>query len=654
MLRSHHAMRSCVQSSAVVRNHFRSTGSGVSARVSARQLSNSSAPKDSKPPTTPATPARGANSGGGGGGGFLALPLLLLGATVGASYVVEQNESVEQMIQKYEVPFLLDGMDPIRKGLRSIGAGRAQESAPVPESSTEQQPDVDPYAIDEDSGKDLHDEALEELAEDLLAEIGSVEEQQKQVNKYEHSIAPEQVQEAKDLLQNLKHALHREAARTVQKPVSEPEPVPDAQAAPVEESKKVVTTKEKGAEVTRSESATVAVQVDESSVPSSKAKLLEARQNALEEVLGGMAKQTSALRDETERCLVHDLDGLDEKALRYRVAQLTTEFFERIKWEGLRQQQSLQQAEAVLAQKYGDLLSQQENELKLESERKLFELEKNLRHESSAEVEKLHIAQESRVHNALTQQEHELTSKFESDLNKETALLAKNLDEQHTLEVAMMKENHVKQMLETQQAIKATNSEISALTKVVDSEFGKVTVSASTHALAAAVLLAEDALVRSAPAGKAIDALKKLAAPEPLVAAVVNTLPSYAAKKGVPVLDDIKIRFIVVREEARKAALAPEGTNPILSQMIGNFLSFVSIKPTGNVQGDSVEAALSRIDYHLERNELNEALKETQSIRGYPRTLMSDWERMAHDRLVVDQAIRSLKAVSALRHLEIS
>jgi mitofilin len=83
-------------------------------------------------------------------------------------------------------------------------------------------------------------------------------------------------------------------------------------------------------------------------------------------------------------------------------------------------------------------------------------------------------------------------------------------------------------------------------------------------------------------------------------------------------------------------------------------LSFVSIKPTGNVQGDSVEAALSRIDYHLERNELNEALKETQSIRGYPRTLMSDWERMAHDRLVVDQAIRSLKAVSALRHLEIS
>mmetsp|Transcript_26952 Transcript_26952/g.45508 ORF Transcript_26952/g.45508 Transcript_26952/m.45508 type:complete len:491 (+) Transcript_26952:926-2398(+) len=490
-----------------------------------------------------------------------------------------------------------------------------------------------------------------------MTEVGQEQQEQQeqpQVNKYEYSIAPDQVNEASELLSCLNLALKREAAKSAQKSVAKP-PIPAAASAPREDKSPLVSQPQEEAFAVVTEEKTVAaVQVDESSLPSAKSKLLEARQNALEEVLDGMAKQTASLRDETEKSLVHDLDGLDEKALRYRVAQLTTEFFERIKWEGLRQQQALQQAEALLAQKYGDLLSQQKNSLQLEGERKLFELEKKLRQESSSEVESLHIAQESRVHNALTKQEQELTAQFETNLQNEKDLIAKTLDEQHTLEVAMMKETHVKQMLETQQAVKATSSEISALTKIVESELGKVAVSASTHSLAAAVLMAEDALVKAAPAGKAIAALKKLSASEPLVAAVVNTLPSSASKKGVPVLDDIKVRFIVVREEARKAALAPEGTNPILAQMIGNVLSFVSIKPSGNVQGDSVEAALSRIDYNLERNRLDEALKEVQSIRGYPRTLMSDWERMVHDRLVVDQAIRSLKTVSALRHLELS
>jgi mitofilin len=284
----------------------------------------------------------------------------------------------------------------------------------------------------------------------------------------------------------------------------------------------------------------------------------------------------------------------------------------------------------------------------------LFELEKKLRQESSSDMHDMQVAQETRVHNALSKQEHELTSQFETNLEKEKSSITQNMEEQHTLEMARVKEAQVKQMLETQKEIKHVSQEISALDKVVASELSKTAVSASTHALAAAVLMAEDVLVQSAPAGKVIAALQQLSAAEPLVAAVVQTLPASAARKGVPVLDDIKVRFLVVREEARKAALAPEGTNPILAQMIGNFLSFVSIKPSGNVEGESVEATLARIDYYLESNKLDLALRETKSIRGYPRTLMSDWERMVHDRLVVDQAIRSLKTVSALRHLELS
>lgn len=632
MLRSHQVMRNCVQY----------TRKSIQKRYIG-QVSKDDAPKDVKPLQPKWSPPPSA--GGGGGGKYIAL---LMGSALLATYVVEKYESAENVLKKYEIPYILEGMAPVRKGFRFIGIGRSsKESVQVPESGTkdDEGQSVDPYAIDEDHSKDLLDEALEDLAEDLLAEVGPLEEEEKQDQHGHEEVV------AKEYKQDHEHEQSGESEVVEKKVIDQNDDHSSVNNEGKADASEVCDNLHVIKEETKHASP---VQVAEPVVPTSRARLLEARQNALEEVLDGMAKQTSALRDETERCLVHDLDGLDEKALRYRVAQLTTEFFERIKWEGLRQQQALQQAEAVLAHKYGDLLSQQENELKLENERKLFELEKSLLQESSSEVQKLQIAQETRVHNALIQQEKDLTAKFNSDLEKEVNEVTKTIEEGHLLQVVMMRESHVKKLLETQQALMATNAEISALTKMVDTEFSKVAVSASTHALAAAVLMAEEVLVKSAPAGNAIAALKKFAASEPLLEAVVDTLPPSAAKKGVPVLDDIRVRFLVVREETRKAALAPEGTNPILAQMIGNVLSFVSVKPTGNVQGDSVEAALSRIDYHLERNDLDAALKETRSIGGYPRTLMSDWERMVHDRLIVDQAIRSLKTVSALRHLELS
>lgn len=80
---------------------------------------------------------------------------------------------------------------------------------------------------------------------------------------------------------------------------------------------------------------------------------LNVRVSTLDNVLSEVAKQTGELKNETERALFRDLEGLDEKALRYRIIQLSAEFFDRIKWEGLRQQQALREAEAIFAQKYG-------------------------------------------------------------------------------------------------------------------------------------------------------------------------------------------------------------------------------------------------------------------------------------------------------------
>jgi len=614
---------------------------------------NDIAPKAPKPPIIVSTPSPRRESSGGSRSGLILLPAFLIATSIGGSYLIEQNEQVETFLRTYNLQFLLDGAAPLRELLRKVGHGRpsSQEievdsdtSPPSPESSSdlkqEEQQVVDPYAVDEKkSAEELHTDALEDLAHDLLAHI------HEQERRNDFIIYPDQVDEARALLLRLSNALDREKAQKIQlsKPIVAPVPTQVPEASPKEE---VAPPVEVHNELNSSPSVVV--------VPGDHSKLLDVRRSALEEVLEGLAQQTQTLRSDTERSLALDLEHLDERALRYRIAQLTTEFFERIKWEGLRQQQALQQAEALLASRYSDLLTQQRNELVLESEKKVFELEKSLRVESQRALDDLHVAQESRLHKALVEQHDSLKTQFTQELEKVQTSITQALKEEHTHEVALIKEARVKSMIEVNQHLKATNGEIAAIRKFVDSEFDKVTVSTAAHALSAAVLIAEEALLKNAPAEEVIKSLQKFSASEPLVSAIVQTLPRTASKNGVPVLADIRLRFAVVREEARKAALAPEGTNPIVAQMIGNFLSFVSIKPTGNVSGESVEATLARIDFYLDLNRLDLALLETQNVRGYPRTLMTDWEVMLRDRLVVDQAIRSLKTVSALRHLELS
>lgn len=592
-------------------------------------------------------------------------PASLLVASLGATSAVEHNKNIENYIA-HNVPVLLDVVSPFRKAMRFMGLGRrVQDVPPLPEKEVSvPQEQQDPYVLQEDNvGKE--EETLQEIVDEMLADIHD-EAEASTAAKNEYSLRSDQVEEAKQLLKKLNATLvnemergaAKEKAGNVDRPTSE-------QSRKSENNQNVHSLNGDTSEHfhhPQDDKAKVDVMKQESKnnelgkPPQSddKSRMLEVRQNAMEEVLESMAKQTTALRDETERSLVRDLDGLDEKALRYRIAQLTTEFFERIKWEGLRQEESLRQAEATLSKRYSDLLSQQRSEVQLDYEKKLLELEKSLRKESSKTIEELQIAQETRVHNALVEQEQKLKSDYESRFAKEAENMTKKLHEDHNLEVAMLKKEHVSDMLKSQKDVKATNALVTEIHKVVESEFGKTTVSAGTHALSAAVLMAQEVLSQATPADKALSTLKKLSSDDAVVSAVVHSLPTSVSSKGVPVLSDIRDRFVVVREEARKAALAPEGTNPLFAQMIGNVLSFLSVKPSGNVQGDSVEAALSRIDYYLEKNQLDLALKETKSISGYPRTLMSDWERLVHDRLVVDQAVKALKTVSALRHLELS
>lgn len=87
-------------------------------------------------------------------------------------------------------------------------------------------------------------------------------------------------------------------------------------------------------------------------------------------------EQTNTFKRELEQSLLKDIENLDENALRIKIAQLSSEFFERTKWEGIRLHQSLRQLEADITRRYLDLLKEQRQELENEVKKALFAQEK--------------------------------------------------------------------------------------------------------------------------------------------------------------------------------------------------------------------------------------------------------------------------------------
>ena len=80
------------------------------------------------------------------------------------------------------------------------------------------------------------------------------------------------------------------------------------------------------------------------------------------------------------------------------------------------------------------------------------------------------------------------------------------------------------------------------------------------------------------------------------------------------------------------------------------MLAAISMAPTGMVAGPGAEETLSRAAYYLERGRIADTIKELDGVQGYAQVLMQDWKSLAHERLVVDQSIRVLKANAVIRH----
>jgi mitofilin len=380
---------------------------------------------------------------------------------------------------------------------------------------------------------------------------------------------------------------------------------------------------------------------------------------AVGQVLTNVSRNSIILRQELESVLLRDINNLDAPALRIRITQLVAELFERLSWESIRISQSVVQVEKEITEKYALMMQQQRKELEFEIEKILFAREKDFQLLLATRSQELETKYQSELSATVKSQAEGFQATLNKELEAQATKITTELIEQFNNHLANLHKQHQDHLLAVLPKVESLSAEVSTYHQIIDSTQRVIDQTVQLHDISTALLGLELLLTNqnntlSSTAGQSISSklqeLKTLSNSDTLISAIIDTIPQHVKDQGVLSANELLIRFQILHDEIRKVALAPQSPPPMIGQAIGSVLASISLKPKGNIQGSGIEETMARAYYQLERGKLPECLKELQEIQGYSKVLLKDWQELANDRLVVDQAILALKAESLVRH----
>ncbi|KAG0229257.1 mitochondrial inner membrane protein Mitofilin [Mortierella sp. GBAus27b] len=167
--------------------------------------------------------------------------------------------------------------------------------------------------------------------------------------------------------------------------------------------------------------------------------------------------------------------------------------------------------------------------------------------------------------------------------------------------------------------------------------------SARTHQLWCGIKALEKAYETGErrPFDRELARLKRLAETDKdaeVLKAVLASVPESVAAKGVDSVPELIERFEYVAGKVRQASLVPENGG-VLAHGMSAVLSKLMFKKHGLVPGNDVEAILARTEFYLVENDLEQAVRELNQLKGWCKRLAKDWIVAARTRVEVGQAI---------------
>lgn len=196
----------------------------------------------------------------------------------------------------------------------------------------------------------------------------------------------------------------------------------------------------------------------------------------------------------------------------------------------------------------------------------------------------------------------------------------------------------------TDTALASVSSEVTALRQRLDELSARLTELGQRQdgraAASAAIALASGALNRAIRAGTGF--AEELA----VVADYASDRPELevlkgAAARGIATMSELRERYGAMSRDVLAADAAAD-TPGLLGDLMARMQQVVTVRPVGEVAGDSTAAVLARGEARLAEGDLSSAVDELQALDGAAAEAAAAWLEAARQRLAVTEAAQRL------------
>jgi hypothetical protein len=152
------------------------------------------------------------------------------------------------------------------------------------------------------------------------------------------------------------------------------------------------------------------------------------------------------------------------------------------------------------------------------------------------------------------------------------------------------------------------------------------------RAIASAALKA--AIDRGGPFLTELDTLSKVTPDDPAIA----SLQSFAAT-GVPSRSELMQKFPDVANAMLSAINQPDPNQGIMERLTESAFSLVKVRPVGNIEGETPEAQIARMENKLRNGDLQGAALEWNGLPDAAKTASADYKKSLDARIEVENLV---------------
>eukprot|EP00053_Salpingoeca_punica_P012212 m.109375 g.109375 ORF g.109375 m.109375 type:complete len:527 (+) comp15889_c0_seq1:41-1621(+) len=324
-----------------------------------------------------------------------------------------------------------------------------------------------------------------------------------------------------------------------------------------------------------------------------------------------------------------------------RIQELEKQLEDHLEHEVQRLQSLLAQQREHDAGEHAKLLDSERERLKKQWHDEVVALRKDFEQTLSSAIENERYASTLQLqqHLFVVAQENQRT--LEEQLSKQAKKIWELSEAERKTQLTRDRVSNVKMLEEMNLKLKSVETVLSNHVTVEDTVRQCITATAALE-------VARRALESKKPLAGPVKLLRSAVGSDEFVSIVIGSLSARALNKGVPSMEELVARFGDVRRQAESVSLVPVGGG-VFYHMMSSLVHSLSFKVDGPLEGDSVEAIMSRAEHHLRKGDLDQATREVNQLQGTPRQVAASWLQDSRAYLEAKQALDAAIAYVSVR-----